>query len=44
MKYSANQECISSFVVGRAESEYGPPVAVITTYNDGVKACASTLA
>ncbi|WP_212637948.1 hypothetical protein [Desulfocicer vacuolatum] len=29
MKYSADQGCISSFVVGRAGSEYGSPVAVI---------------
>ncbi|WP_212638055.1 hypothetical protein [Desulfocicer vacuolatum] len=29
MKYSANRGCISSFVVGRAGSEYGPPMAVI---------------
>ncbi|WP_212637999.1 hypothetical protein [Desulfocicer vacuolatum] len=28
MKYFANQGRISSFVVGRAGSEYGPPVAV----------------
>ena len=36
MKYSANQGCISSFVVGRAGSEYGLPVAVI--YNAASKA------
>ena len=30
MKYSANQGRISSFVVGRAGSEYGLPVAVIS--------------
>ncbi|WP_212637538.1 hypothetical protein [Desulfocicer vacuolatum] len=29
MKYSTNQVCISSFVVGRTGSECGPPVAVI---------------
>ena len=29
MKYSANQGCISSFVVGRTGSECGLPVAVI---------------
>ena len=29
MKYSANQGRISIFVVGRAGSEYGLPVAVI---------------
>ncbi|WP_212637893.1 hypothetical protein [Desulfocicer vacuolatum] len=29
MKYSANQGCISNFVVGGARSECGPPVAVI---------------
>ncbi|WP_212637634.1 hypothetical protein [Desulfocicer vacuolatum] len=29
MKYSANQRCISSFVVGRTRSVQGPPVAVI---------------
>ncbi|WP_212638013.1 hypothetical protein [Desulfocicer vacuolatum] len=28
MKYSANQGCISSFVVGRPRPEYGLPVAV----------------
>ncbi|WP_212637798.1 hypothetical protein [Desulfocicer vacuolatum] len=36
MKYSANQGCISSFVVGGARTEYGPPVAVI--YNAASKA------
>jgi len=30
MKYSVNQERISSFVVGGAGSEYGLPMAVIT--------------
>jgi len=29
MKYSVNPGSISSFVVGRAGSEYGLPVAVI---------------
>ena len=29
MKYPANQGRISSFVVGRAGSEYGLPVAVL---------------
>ncbi|WP_212637924.1 hypothetical protein [Desulfocicer vacuolatum] len=29
MKYSVNLWSISTFVVGRAGSEYGPPVAVI---------------
>ena len=29
MKYSANQGCISSFVVGRTGSECGLPMAVI---------------
>ncbi|SMC54857.1 hypothetical protein SAMN02746065_10441 [Desulfocicer vacuolatum DSM 3385] len=29
MKYATNQGGISSFVVGKAESEYGLPVAVI---------------
>ena len=32
MKYSANQGRISSFVVGRAGSEYGLPVAVYKNY------------
>ncbi|WP_212637646.1 hypothetical protein [Desulfocicer vacuolatum] len=29
MKYSANPGSISSFVVGKTGSEYGPPVKVI---------------
>jgi len=29
MKYSVNQRRISSFVMGRAGSEYGLPVAVL---------------
>ena len=36
MKYAVNQGRISSFVVGRAGSEYGLPVAVI--YNAASKA------
>ncbi|SMD02504.1 hypothetical protein SAMN02746065_12236 [Desulfocicer vacuolatum DSM 3385] len=32
-KYSANQGCISSFVVGRAGSEYTLPVAVYIQCN-----------
>ena len=32
MKYSANQRRISTFVVGRAGSEYGLPVAVYMKY------------
>ena len=39
MKYSANQGCISSFVVGRTGSECGLPVAVIKK-RDGVDAIA----
>ncbi|WP_212638012.1 hypothetical protein [Desulfocicer vacuolatum] len=31
MKYSVNQGSISNFVVGRARSEHGPPVAVRKT-------------
>jgi len=32
MKYSAKQDCILNFVVGRAGSEYGLPVAVISMF------------
>jgi len=33
MKYSTNQRHISSFVVGRAESQYGLPMAVYMKYS-----------
>ncbi|WP_170923892.1 hypothetical protein [Desulfocicer vacuolatum] len=32
MKYSANQGCISSFIVGGTRSEYGLPMAVILNF------------
>ncbi|WP_269748994.1 hypothetical protein [Desulfocicer vacuolatum] len=36
MKYATNRGCISSFVVGRAGSEYDLPVAVIRIHKSGV--------